>query len=66
MTAREHDTIAAWPDGASYLGFIFARAEKPDQVESALRAAHTILNFKISPLLPVGHPVSGQIKSVDH
>ena len=27
ITARLHDPIAAWPDGSSYLGFIFAQGE---------------------------------------
>jgi L-amino acid ligase C-terminal domain 2 len=61
ITAREHDTIAAWPEGSSYLGFLFARAEKPEQVEKALREAHALLQFQITPTLPVGHPVTGQI-----
>src|SRR5215470_14696911 len=65
MTAREHDTIAAWPEGTSYLGFLFARAEKPEQVEKALRKANALLEFQIKPVLPVGHPVTGQIKSAD-
>jgi biotin carboxylase len=64
ITAREHDAIAAWPEGSSYLGFLFARAEKPEQVEKALRDAHTLLEFEIRPALPVGHPVTGQIRSV--
>ncbi len=65
ITAREHDTIAAWPEGSSYLGFLFARAQKPEQVEKALREAHSLLQFQIRATLPVGHPVTGQIKSPD-
>lgn len=65
ITAREHDTIAAWPEGSSYLGFLFARAEKPEQVEKALRKAHALLEFQIKSVLPVGHPITGQIKSTD-
>jgi len=65
ITAREHDAIAAWPEGSSYLGFLFARADKPEQVEKALREAHALLHFQITPALPVGHPVTGQIKSTD-
>ncbi len=61
ITARLHDYIAAWPEGASYLGFIFARAEKPEETEAALRAAHARLSFTITPRLPVGHPVTGKI-----
>jgi biotin carboxylase len=60
ITARLHDFIAAWPEGSSYLGFIFARAETPVEVESALRRAHAELRFTITPRLPVAHPVSGQ------
>jgi biotin carboxylase len=36
------------PEGASYLGFIFSRANTPDQVEAALRDAHSRLEFIIS------------------
>ena len=36
ITARLHDFIAAWPEGSSYLGFIFARAER---LRSGRRAA---------------------------
>ncbi len=56
ITARLHDFIAAWPEGSSYLGFIFARAESPQQVEAALRRAHQALHFRIAPRLPVAHP----------
>ena len=65
ITAREHDTIAAWPEGSSYLGFIFARAEKPERVEAALREAHAKLQFQITPTLPVEHPVTGKIKTAE-
>lgn len=56
ITARLHDYIAAWPEGSSYLGFVFARGEKPEQAESALREAHACLRFTIVPRLPVVHP----------
>ncbi len=59
ITARVHDTVAAWPEGSSYLGFIFARAETPQQVESALRAAHRALRIRIAPRLAVSDPVAG-------
>ena len=61
ITARQHDYIAAWPDGNSYLGFIFARAETPEEVEAALRESHAKLNFVLSPRLPVKHPVTGRV-----
>jgi len=41
------------PEGASYLGFIFARAADPRAVERALRAAHRQLRFAIDPEFPV-------------
>ncbi len=61
ITARLHDFIAAWPEGSSYLGFIFARAESPEKAEAALRLAHRELHFKIVPRLPVEHPVTGRV-----
>lgn len=56
ITARRHDFIAAWPEGSSYLGFIFARGETPKEVEAALRRAHQALRFRITPRLSVAHP----------
>ena len=61
ITARLHDYIAAWPEGSSYLGFLFARAAKPEQVEEALRAAHGKLQFTLAPRLPVEHPLSRRV-----
>jgi len=60
ITARIHDFIAAWPEGSSYLGFIFARGETPQFVEAALRDAYRALRFTIVPRLPVAHPVSAE------
>jgi len=56
ITARLHDYIAAWPEGASYLGFLFARAETAGEVEGALRAAQAELRFTIRERLAVEHP----------
>ena len=42
------------PEGAQYLGFLFARAETPEQVEAALREAHQQLTFVIEPMEPSG------------
>ena len=36
------------PDGNKYLGFIFAKANQPKDVETALRSAHSKLSFRIS------------------
>jgi biotin carboxylase len=58
ITARLHDFIAAWPEGSSYLGFLFARAAEPEQAENALRDAHAKLRFTLTRRLPVEHPLS--------
>ena len=63
ITSRLHDPIATWPDGASYLGFLFARGETPEHVEQAIRTAHTKLSFTIAPRLPVEHPATRTISS---
>ena len=61
ITARLHDHIAAWPEGSSYLGFIFARGDTPEEVEESLRKAHAKLHFELTPPLPVQHPVTGHL-----
>jgi ATP-grasp domain/L-amino acid ligase C-terminal domain 2 len=58
ITARLHDFIAAWPEGSSYLGFLFARGADPGEVERALRQAHDKLRFTFSDRLPVEHPLT--------
>ena len=35
------------PEGASYLGFIFAREKTPEAVEAVLRRAHGALKFEL-------------------
>jgi hypothetical protein len=61
ITARLHDYVAAWPEGSRYLGFIFARADSPAGVETALRNAHERMKFRFSPRLPVEHPATGKL-----
>ncbi len=61
ITARLPDFIAAWPEGSSYLGFIFARGKSPAEIEAALRLAHSLLKFEIVERLPVEHPVTGKL-----
>ena len=39
--------VVPLPEGTEYLGFIFARATTPAEVEQALRAAHAALVFEI-------------------
>ena len=53
ITAKESQKLAPLPEGASYLGFIFARGASPEFVEGALRQAKEKLRFVISPALPV-------------
>lgn len=53
ISVREGYELVPLPEGASYLGFIFARAPTPEQVERALREAHSTLNIVTAPVLPV-------------
>jgi biotin carboxylase len=53
ITAKLRQKLVPLPEGASYLGFIFARAASADAVERALRSAHDKLQFHISPELTV-------------
>lgn len=63
ITARLHDYVAAWPDGASYLGFIFAHGKLPEEAEASLRGAHAKMQFKFSPRFAVEHPVTGRMRA---
>lgn len=63
ITARLKDYVAAWPEGSSYLGFIFAHADAPADAEYALRAAHAKLQLRFSPRLPVEHPATGRLRA---
>ena len=53
VTAKRDQLLEPVPEGDSYLGFIFARAERPDDVVAALREAHARLVFEIDPELRV-------------
>jgi hypothetical protein len=52
ITVEPGQSIAPPPDGAGYLGFIFARAASPADAETALRSAHRQLHFDIRPEYP--------------
>lgn len=52
ITAAPGQIVAPPPEGASYLGFIFARAVRPAEAEYALRSAHRLLHFDIRPGYP--------------
>jgi hypothetical protein len=53
ITAKEGQKLVPLPEGASYLGFIFAGGNSPADVERALRASHAQLRFEIAAALPV-------------
>ena len=53
ISIRPNQRIVALPEGASYLGFIFARGGSPADVEQALREAHGCLAIDIEPELPL-------------
>lgn len=50
IDVREGYELVPLPEGASYLGFIFARAPLPAEAEAALRAAHACLRVVVAPL----------------
>ena len=47
---REGHELVPLPEGSSYLGFVFARADSPAAAEAALRAAHGHLKIIVAPL----------------
>ena len=56
ITATEGQRLLKLPEGASYLGFVFARAETPEDVERTLKEAHKKLEFEIAKELEVMRP----------
>jgi biotin carboxylase len=59
VTVPEGREVVPLPEGDSYLGFLFARAERPDEVEGALREAHRRLRVDIrAPLAVVSSAAS--------
>lgn len=65
LAIREGHELITLPEGASYLGFIFASADSPQQVEQALRDAYAQLNIIVDPLWRIegipGRPRLGAI-----
>lgn len=53
ITAPVGRELTPLPDGDAYLGFIFARGERPEEVEAALRRAHACLRIDLRAPLPV-------------
>jgi biotin carboxylase len=53
ITAHLREELVPLPEGASYLGFAFARGESPEAVESALRQAGARVEAVVTRRLPV-------------
>jgi biotin carboxylase len=53
ITAKQGQKLLPLPEGASYLGFIFASGNTSGEAEQALRTAHQKLRFEIASALPV-------------
>jgi biotin carboxylase len=53
ITAKLNHPLVPLPEGASYLGFIFARGPHPLAVEEALRLSHSALHFDIRKEIPM-------------
>jgi hypothetical protein len=47
ITAKTDQQLLPLPEGSTYLGFIFAGANAPADVEAALRTSHARLRFRI-------------------
>jgi hypothetical protein len=59
ITAKTGQKLVPLPEGASYVGFIFAAAASPAAVENSLRQAQARLRFEIFAsldILPVKSP----------
>lgn len=53
ITAKQGQKLTPLPEGASYLGFIFAREETALAAETVLRQAHALLRFEIATALTI-------------
>ncbi len=50
---REGHELVPLPEGNQYLGYIFASAEKPEQVTAAIQQAYTCLEFVTAPIFKI-------------
>ena len=50
ISVRDGYELVPLPEGAAYLGFIFAQGPDPKSVENALREAHACLKFVTAPI----------------
>jgi hypothetical protein len=56
ITAAPGQRFVPLPEGASYLGFLFARGRSPRAVEESLRRSHAELRFHIATALQTFKP----------
>jgi biotin carboxylase len=56
VTAHPDEELVPLPEGASYLGFAFARGETPGEVEAALRRAGSFIEPVLDPKLRIARP----------
>ena len=56
ITAKPGQQLVPLPEGASYLGFIFARSQTPAEAEAVLRTAHAKLRFRMTTALETFRP----------
>jgi hypothetical protein len=61
VTAKMDQLLVPLPEGASYLGFIFAHGATSKSVEHSLREAHACLRFAIDPELRVVQSANGSV-----
>ncbi len=61
VTAKTDQLLIPLPEGASYLGFIFAHGATSEAVTQSLRAAHARLRFVIDPQLRVVQSADGPV-----
>ncbi|MEN8206587.1 MAG: ATP-grasp domain-containing protein [Pseudomonadota bacterium] len=60
ISIRDGYELVPLPEGSSYLGFMFASAETPEQVEEALRTAHSKLGIVVAPVMKIADGRPGQ------
>jgi hypothetical protein len=58
ISVREGYELVPLPEGAAYLGFIFAQGPDPESVENALRQAHACLRFVTAPAWKLSQALS--------
>lgn len=59
IAIREGHELVTLPEGASYLGFIFATGESANEVETALREAQSQLTIVVDPLWKISEGSPG-------